>query len=98
MSTSSSHSYSGPRLRAGAVHSTYHSIGAVHLDGQVDEAAAEPLHEVVHRGSHPPSPVEEFHEPVTHETGSSEADKIALGVQRLERVGRPWWQRPSATW
>jgi hypothetical protein len=97
MSTASpSHSYPGPRLRAGAIQSPYSSIGAVHLEAQVDGAAAEPLHEVMH--SHARSPVEELPDPAASEMGGLEVDKIALEVQLLERVARPWWQRPSATW
>lgn len=92
MSTSPSHSYPGPRLRAGAIQSPYPSIGAVHLEAQVDDAADEVMH------SHAPSPVEELPDPATSEMGGLEVDKIALEVQLLERVARPWWQRPSATW
>jgi hypothetical protein len=95
MSTASpSHAYPAPRLRAGAIQSPYPSIG--HLEAQVDDAAAELLHEVMH--SHPPSPLEELSDPATCEMGGLEVDKIALEIQLLERVARPWWQRPSATW
>jgi hypothetical protein len=96
MSTESpSHPYPGPRPRADATQSPYPSIGAVHLGAQVDDAAAELLHEVMH---HAPSSVEELPDPATSEMGGLEVDKIALEVQLLERVARPWWQRPSATW
>jgi hypothetical protein len=46
---------------------------------------------------YPHSPIEELpdSDPVTYEV---EVDKIALEVQRLERVARPWWRRPSPTW
>ncbi len=94
--TSPSNFYAGPRLRAGAIQSPYRSTGTVHLESQADDAAAEPLHEVVH--SHLPSQVEELPDPAIYETGGLNVDKIALEVQRLERVARPWWQRPSATW
>jgi hypothetical protein len=90
--TSPSHSCPGPGLRAGAIQSPYPSIGTVHLETQVDDAAAELLHEVMH--SHAPSPAD----PATPEMGASRVDNIALEVQLLERVSRPWWQRPSATW
>ena len=97
MSTASpSHSYPGPRLRADAIQSPYPSIGAVHVEAQVNDAASELLQEVVH--SHAPSPVEELPDPATREIGGLEVDKIVLEVQLLERVARPWWQRPSATW
>lgn len=98
MSTASpSHSYSGPRLGAGATQSPYPSIGAVHLEAQVDDAATELLHDVMH--SHPPSPLEELFNPAPGEMRAGlEVDKLALEVQLLERVARPWWQRPSATW
>lgn len=97
MSTASpSHSHPGPRLRAGAIQSPYPSIGGVHSEAQVDDAAAELLHEVMR--SHRPSPVEELPDAATCEMGRLEVDKIALEVQLLERVARPWWQRPSATW
>jgi hypothetical protein len=82
-------------LRAGVIQSPYPSIG-VHLEDQVDGATAELLHEFVH--SHTPLPVEEPPDPATYETGGLEIDKMALEAQRLERVSRPWWQRPSATW
>jgi hypothetical protein len=71
-------------------------IGAVPLETQVDVAAPELLHDSVH--SHAPSPVEELPDPALYEIGGSEVDKMALEVQRLERVARPWWQRPSPTW
>jgi hypothetical protein len=97
MSTASpSHSYPGPRLRTDAIQSPYPSIGAVHLEAQVGDAAAELLHDVIH--SHVSSPVEELPDPATYEMGGLEVDKIVLEVQLLERVARPWWQRPSATW
>lgn len=90
MSTASpSQSYSGPRLRASAIQSPYPSIGVDHLEAQVDDAAAEIMHDAMH--SHPSSPLEELPEGL-------EVDKVALEVQLLERVARPWWQRPSATW
>jgi hypothetical protein len=93
--TSPSPPRSRSRLRPGAIQSPYSSIG-VHLEDDVDGATAELLHEFVH--SHTPSPVEELPDPFTHETGGLEIDKIALEAQRLERVSRPWWQRPSPTW
>lgn len=93
---SPSHPYPDPRLRVGATQSPYPSIGVVHLEVQVNDAAAELLHGVMH--SHPPSPVEDLPDPTTSEMGGLEVDKIALEVQLLERVARPWWQRPSATW
>ena len=93
---SPSHSHPGPRLRAGAIQSPYPSISGDHLEAQVDDAAAELLHEVMH--SHRSSPVEELPDLATCEMGVLEVDKIALEVQLLERVARPWWQRPSATW
>jgi len=97
MSTASpSHSYPDPWLRAGAIQSPFPSIGAVHLEAQVDDAAAELLHEVM--DSHPSSPVEELPDPATREMGGLDVDKVALEVQLLESVARPWWQRPSATW
>jgi hypothetical protein len=100
MSTASpSHPCPGPRLRAsGTIQRPYPSIGAVHLEAQleVDDAATELLHELMH--SHPPSPFEELPNPATSELRGLEVDKVALEVQLLERVARPWWQRPSATW
>jgi len=89
--TSPSDSYTGPRLRAGAIQNPYPSIGAVHLEAQIDDAAAGLLHE----DYHPFSPVEELPDPATC---GLEVDKLALEEQLLERVARPWWQRPSATW
>ena len=91
--TSPSDSYTGPRLRAGAIQNPYPSIGAVNLEAQVEDAAAGLLHEVTY--SHPFSPVEELPDPATC---GLEVDKLALEEQLLERVARPWWQRPSATW
>jgi hypothetical protein len=91
-----SQSYPGPGLRAGAIQSPYPSIGAVDLEDQVDDTAAELLHEVIH--SHPSSPLEELPNPDTSETRGVEVDKVALEVQLLERIARPWWKRPSATW
>jgi hypothetical protein len=97
MSTASrSQSYPGPGLRAGAIQSPFPSIGAAHLEAQVDDTAAELLHEVMH--SHPSSPLEELPNAATCETRGIEVDKVALEVQLLERIARPWWQRPSATW
>jgi hypothetical protein len=91
--TSPSRSRSRSRLRAGP----YPPIGVAHLEGQVDDASAELLHEFVH--SHPHSPVEELApDPAGYEVGGLEVDKVALEVQRLERDARPWWRRPSATW
>jgi hypothetical protein len=94
--TSPSPPRSRPRQRAGAIQRAYSPIGVVHLEAQVDVAAPELLHEFVH--SHAPSPVEELPDPASYEIGGLEVDKIALEVQRLERVARPWWQRPSPTW
>ena len=54
------------------------------------------LHKLVH--SHPHSPVGDLPDAVTYGVGSLEVDKIALEVQRLKRVARPWWRRPSPTW
>ena len=94
MSTASpSHSYPGPRLHADAIQGPYPPIGAVHLEAQVDDAAAELLHEAIDPRAPSPLP-----DPATCEMRSLEVDKIALEVQLLERVARPWWQRPSATW
>lgn len=73
----------------------YSPIGVVHLEGQVEVAAPELLHELVH--SHAPSPVEELPDPASYEIGL-EVDETALEVQRLERAARPWWKRPSPTW
>jgi hypothetical protein len=87
---------SRPRLRACDIHGPYYPIGAVHPEGQVDEAAPELLHKLVH--SHPHSPVEELPDAVTYGVGGLEVDNIALDVQRLKRVDRPWWRRPSPTW
>lgn len=88
---------SRPRQHASDVHAPYFPIGVAHLDGQVDEAAPEPLHKLVR---YPRSPVEELpnSDPVTYEAGGLEVDSIALEVQRLERIARPWWRRPSPTW
>jgi hypothetical protein len=87
---------SRPPLRASDIQDPYHPIGTVHLEGQVDEATPELLHRLVH--SHPHSPVEELPEAVMYGVGDLEVDKIALEVQRLKRVARPWWRRPSPTW
>lgn len=75
---------SRPRQHASDVQDPYFPVGVVHLEGQVDEAAPEPLHKLVR-----------YSDPVTYEV---EVDKIALEVQRLGRVARPWWRRPSPTW
>ena len=85
---------SRPRQHASDVQDPYFPVGVVHLEGQVDEAAPQPLHKLVR---YPHSPVEELpdSDPVTYEV---EVDKIALEVQRLERVAGPWWRRPSPTW
>ena len=97
MSTASpSHSYPGPRLRADAIQSPYPSFGTGQLEAQVGDAASELLHDVMH--SHASSPVEELPDPATCEMGGLDVDKIALEVKVLERVARPWWQRPTATW
>lgn len=85
-----------PRLRASDIQGSYYPTGAVHPEGQVDEAAPELLHKLVH--SNPHSPVGELPDAVTYGVGSLEVDKIALEVQRLKRVARPWWRRPSPTW
>lgn len=77
----------GPRLCTGAIQSPYPSIGTVHLEAQVVDAAAELPQ------SHPPPPIEEL-----PEMGGLEVDKMVLEVQLLERVARPWWKRPSVKW
>lgn len=77
----------GPRLHTGAVQSPYPSIGTVHLEAQVIDSSTELLN------SHAPPPIEEL-----PEMGGLETDRIALEVQLLERVARPWWKRPSVTW
>ena len=87
---------SRPPLRASDIQDPCHPIDTVHLEGQVDEAAPELLHRLMH--SHPHSPVEELAEAVTYGVGGLEVDKMALEVQRLKRVARPWWRRPSPTW
>ena len=94
--TSPSQSYPGPGRSPGAIQSPYPSTGVVHDEAQVDDTAAEMLHDVMH--SHPSSPLEELPNLATCETRDIEVDKVALEVQLLERIARPWWQRPSATW
>ncbi|KAI0291157.1 major facilitator superfamily domain-containing protein [Russula brevipes] len=94
--TSPSPSRSQSRRRADAIQSPFPSVSIVLPEGQVDDEAAELLHEFVH--SHTPTPVEESPDPITYETGELQVDKVALEAQRLERTARPSWQRPSATW
>ncbi|KAH9972213.1 major facilitator superfamily domain-containing protein [Russula compacta] len=92
---------SQPRLRAGAVQSTYPSNSTQGQPEVNDETASEDselLHELMH--SHTRTPVEELlrPDPTTYKIGGLQVDKIALEAQRLERAARPWWRRPSATW
>ena len=96
--TSPSPPRSRPRLRIGAIQSSYPAIGAQAIlpEGQVDDETAELLHEFVHSHSH--TPVEELPDLITSEIAGSQVDKIALEAQRRERAARPWWRRPSPTW
>jgi hypothetical protein len=88
---SSSPPRSQPRISVGVT-----SITTLLPEGQIDDEAAELLHEFVH--SHTHTPVDELPDPITHDMGGEEIDKAALEAQRRERAARPWWQRPSTTW
>jgi hypothetical protein len=93
---SSSPPPSRPRIRPGGAQSPYPIISTLLPEGQVDDEAAELLHEFVH--SHTHTPVDEIPDPIANDIGGAEIDKVALEAQRRERAARPWWQRPSTTW